>query len=372
MRRALLITACLVALPLLAAAQTYTASLTADAVVPNPGPAGATGFATVSFSGTDAAYSILVSGVGGLTAAHIHEGAAGASGPIVVDFGATFSGGSASGSVAVDAETVAAIVSDPAGYYVQVHSSEFPAGAVRGQLGTTSGGAGVTLYLPVVATVAGQAGTNFHTDGRIVNRSGATANVTLEYYRNGAGGSTGPTATASIEIAANEQAVLDDMATDLFGVTNGAGGVKIMADQAVSATARIYNDQRDAGAGTFGQFVQGLPTSGALQAGTIAFLSNENPSTGEGFRSNIGWFNPNAFPVNVVLRGWDTSGALLGEVEHTAGGYEQLQRNLGQLWSALQTYGNLYVTFTADAPVFFYGSVVDNVNGDAIYVPATN
>ncbi len=36
------------------------------------------------------------------------------------------------------------------------------------------------------------------------------------------------------------------------------------------------------------------------------------------------------------------------------------------------TYGNLYVTFTADAPVFFYGSVVDNVNGDAIYVPATS
>jgi hypothetical protein len=30
------------------------------------------------------------------------------------------------------------------------------------------------------------------------------------------------------------------------------------------------------------------------------------------------------------------------------------------------------VTFSADAPLFFYGSVVDNVNGDAIYVPATN
>jgi hypothetical protein len=140
----------------------------------------------------------------------------------------------------------------------------------------------------------------------------------------------------------------------------------------VSATARIYNDQRDAGEGTFGQFVQGLSMGGALQAGTIAFLSNEDPATGEGFRSNIGWFNPNPVPVSVVLRGWDTSGALLGEVEHTAGGYEQLQRNLGQLWPALATYGNLYVTFTADAPLFFYGSVVDNVNGDAIYVPATN
>ena len=230
----------------------------------------------------------------------------------------------------------------------------------------------MTLYLPVVATVAGQAGTDFHTDARIVNRSGSTANLTLEFYRQVAGGVSGPTATAELEIAPNEQAVLDDMATELFGVTNGSGAVKIMSDQTVSASARIYNDQRDAGDGTFGQFVQGQAMSGALQAGTIAFLSNEDPASGAGFRSNIGWFNPNASPVNVVLRGWDTSGALLGEVEHTAGGYEQLQRNLGQLWPALATYGNLYVTFTADAPVFFYGSVVDNVNGDAIYVPATN
>lgn len=372
MRRALLIAACLVALPLAAAAQTYTANLTAEAVLPNPGPEGATGFATVTLDGSSVSYNLLFSGVENPTAAHIHQGAAGATGPIVVDFAASFTGGSAFGSVVADPTTVAAIASDPAGYYVQVHSAAFPAGALRGQLGTSAGGAEVTLYLPVVATVAGQAGTDFHTDARIVNRSGATANLTLEYFRNGAGGSTGPTATAAIEIAANEQAVLDDMATELFGVTNGAGGVKISSDQTVSAVARIYNDQRDAGEGTFGQFVQGLPMSGALQAGTIAFLSNEDPATGAGFRTNIGWFNPNASPVDVVLRGWDTSGALLGEVEHTAGSYEQLQRNLGQLWPALQTYGNLYVTFTADAPLFFYGSVVDNVNGDAIYVPATS
>ena len=370
--RVLAVTALLALVPVAAAAQTYTANLSPDNVVPNVGPTGATGFATVILEGTSISYNLLFSGVDDPTAAHIHQGAAGASGPIVVDFAASFTGGFAAGSVSADPDTVAAIASNPAGYYVQVHSTGFPGGALRGQLGTTSGGAGVTLYFPVVATVAGQAGTDFHTDARIVNRSGSTANLTLEFYRQVAGGVSAPTATAELEIAPNEQAVLDDMATELFGVTNGSGAVKIMSDQTVSASARIYNDQRDAGDGTFGQFVQGQAMSGALQAGTIAFLSNEDPATGEGFRSNIGWFNPNASPVNVVLRGWDTSGALLGEVEHTAGGYEQLQRNLGQLWPALQTYGNLYVTFTADAPVFFYGSVVDNVNGDAIYVPATN
>ena len=366
------VAALLALVPFAAAAQTYTANLSPDSVIPDPGPDGASGFATLVFDSSSVSYNLLFSGVDSPTAAHIHEGAEGASGPVVVDLAPSFSGGFAAGSVAVAADTIAAIVSNPAGFYVQVHSTDFPAGALRGQLGTTSGGAGVTLYFPVVATVAGQAGTDFHTDARVVNRSGAAATVMMEYYRNGAGGSAGPTATAEVEIAANEQAVLDDMATELFGVTNGSGGVKIISDQTVSATARIYNDQRGAGAGTFGQFVQGLPMSGALQSGTIAFLSNEDPNTGEGFRSNIGWFNPSGTEVNVVLRGWDTSGTLLGEVEHTAGGYEQLQRNLGQLWPALSTYGNLYVTFTADAPIFCYGSVVDNVNGDAIYVPATN
>lgn len=370
--RMLAVAAVLALVPFAAAAQTYTANLSPANVVPNPGPDGASGFATIVIEGTSISYNLLFSGVDSPTAAHIHEGAAGASGGVVVDLAPGFTGGFAAGSVAADPDVIDGILGDPSGYYVQIHSAEFPNGALRGQLGTTSGGAGVTLYIPVIATVAGQAGTDFHTDARIVNRSGAAANVTLGYFPRGAGGASGPAQTADIEIASNEQAVLDDVATELFGVTNGAGALEIVSDQAVSASARIYNDQRAAGAGTFGQFVQALGMSDALTSGTIAFLSNEDPATGAGYRTNIGWFNPNGTSVDVVLRGWDTSGTYLGEVEHTAGAYEQLQRSLGQLWPALSTYGNLYVTFTADAPVFFYGSVVDNVNGDAIYVPATD
>ena len=29
---------------------------------------------------------------------------------------------------------------------------------------------------------------------------------------------------------------------------------------------------------------------------------------------------------------------------------------------------NFYVTYSSDAPVFVYGAVVDNVNGDSVYV----
>ena len=73
------------------------------------------------------------------SAAHIHVGAAGSPGPIVVMlFMENFAGtDSTSGCVEdVDRALVKAIRKDPSGYYVNVHSlPSFPGGAVRGQLG---------------------------------------------------------------------------------------------------------------------------------------------------------------------------------------------------------------------------------------------
>ena len=90
--------------------------------------------------------------VAGLTApvfaAHIHKGAAGVNGPIVVPFfgfatpshATSFSGCTES----VDRALIEAIQDNPAGYYVNVHTScagqpatcgpPWPGGAVRGQL----------------------------------------------------------------------------------------------------------------------------------------------------------------------------------------------------------------------------------------------
>jgi hypothetical protein len=372
--RAFAVAAVLALMPFAAAAQTYTANLTADAVLPNPGPAGASGFATIVIDGTTVSYNLLFSGVDSPTAAHIHMGAAGATGGVVVDLAPSFTGGFAAGSVTTDQDTVDAIVADPAGYYVQVHSSAFSSGALRGQLEAGGGGAeGVVLYHPVIANITGQAGTNFVTDVRVLNRSGAAAMVTVDYYDEGPAGHSSPTATATVTVGSNEELVVNDILPTVFGISGTKGGVIISSDRAVSAAARIYNDQRDAGLGTFGQYQPGLVLSHGWSAGSLLFLSNQAAGSGSGYRANIGWFNPAGNPVDVTFRAWDADGSLIDQLDATAQGYEMQQFNAGQLFPALADYGDFYVTYqtTGGAHLFVYGSVVDNLNGDASYVAAT-
>ena len=85
-------------------------------------------------------YVLTVEGLSGATAAHIHEGAAGTNGPVVVNLAAPADGNAAdcltegeTGKFVGD-QTVAEILANPAGYYVNVHNPEFPGGAIRGQL----------------------------------------------------------------------------------------------------------------------------------------------------------------------------------------------------------------------------------------------
>jgi CHRD domain-containing protein len=64
---------------------------------------------------------------------HIHKGVAGTNGPIVVDFTPLLAGGG-DGCVSAARALVKDIRKHPEQYYFNVHSTEFPGGAVRGQL----------------------------------------------------------------------------------------------------------------------------------------------------------------------------------------------------------------------------------------------
>jgi hypothetical protein len=111
--------------------------LTGGAEVPGPGDSDGTGTAelTLNQGQGEICYELHVSGITlPASAAHIHVGDSTVAGPVVVPLAAPDANGDSSGCASVDPELIKAIRQNPSGYYVNVHNSDFPAGAVRGQL----------------------------------------------------------------------------------------------------------------------------------------------------------------------------------------------------------------------------------------------
>ena len=65
--------------------------------------------------------------VGSMTGHHIHQANAGANGPVVVGF-SSYSG------TTINASFAAQIIANPANFYVNLHTTPFPGGEIRGQI----------------------------------------------------------------------------------------------------------------------------------------------------------------------------------------------------------------------------------------------
>lgn len=120
-----------------------TATLSGTEEVPDPGDTDGSGSSTVRWnSDTEICFEISVRNITlPAAAAHIHEGAKGVAGPVAVPLAAPDANGAASGCAPVETGLAGRIRATPANFYVNVHTSDFPAGAVRGQLMMSGGGA---------------------------------------------------------------------------------------------------------------------------------------------------------------------------------------------------------------------------------------
>jgi hypothetical protein len=108
--------------------------------IPGPGDPDGFGQAFVRLSSDQVCFALEWSDIGEPTRGHIHLGAAGTAGGIVVAFFELLPASlpdavaSVRGCVAADPALIGQIRDDPDGYYVNIHNATFPGGAIRGQL----------------------------------------------------------------------------------------------------------------------------------------------------------------------------------------------------------------------------------------------
>ena len=134
-----MLAAAVIAIPATAAPQplaTLKAKLTT--AVPGPGDPDGTGNAMVKVYKTKLCYTLSVMNIKPATEAHIHKGAKGQTGPVVVPTEPNQSFNpprpTSSGCEPIPSSLSTAIRQNPSNYYVNVHNKPYPDGAIRGQL----------------------------------------------------------------------------------------------------------------------------------------------------------------------------------------------------------------------------------------------
>ena len=101
-------------------------------------------------------FRIRVSGITlPATAANVYQGAAGVTGTFAVALLAPTTTGSSEGCVVASRSTLLAMMWNPSAYYVNVFTSDFPNGAVRGQLAKGWGSGGTTTSGSFLANLRG-------------------------------------------------------------------------------------------------------------------------------------------------------------------------------------------------------------------------
>ena len=298
--------------------------------------------------------------------AHIHKGPLGVNSAVVVPLvtsAAGFSGGRAHGVITapnVDPVLLADIVANPSNYYVNVHTTDAPAGAMRGVIAPID--PKNELDIPVIGKV-----NTFVTDVRIFNPSFTSrATAMLEYFSGLSNAEA--TATLAEDIPPRGTIELDD-ATGLQGLNSAGttGGLRISSQSPLVVSSRIFDDQRPNGKGTIGQSVNAISRANALTAGVIPELASNTA-----FRTNVGFFNPTTNTVFVRLELRNNNGDLVGSNTINLASYEQIQTSIVGLFPGvdLTNQANLTLTFTASAPIDAYGSVIDNTSLDPIAITA--
>lgn len=226
------------------------------------------------------------------------------------------------------------------------------------------------LYIATAAHVQGYQGTQWRTDIEVHNTGLDAAEFAVQLLvRNEA--NTEPR-TQTLTLPARRTLRLVDAVASLFQYT-GAAAVRIVpVSGSLIATSRTYNQTSR---GSYGQYVPAVARAAAIHDNATARLIqlSHEPRLDSGFRTNLGLVNASPAAIVIDALFYSSNGLLLGGKTYELQPFEfrQYDKVFEQVTASPVEDGYISLkSTTTGARYFAYASVVDNVTGDPVFIPA--
>jgi PKD repeat protein len=222
-----------------------------------------------------------------------------------------------------------------------------------------------TSYRTLVSAVAQTAGignTLWRTELSVLNAGAQPANITFIFIPS-AGGTV---VTRSLFLGSRQSKTYANALVDLFGIPSGAGALTIEANADLRVTSRTFTT---GATGTYGQAVPDVFPETLERTSYITGIA-----ANDAFRTNIGFVNRDAAPVNATLTLLNKLGNTVGTKSVTIAANSYQQASLNSYFPAVD--GGAYEVLTmrivaaSQNAISAFGSVVDNRTQDPVYIQA--
>ncbi|HUO84296.1 MAG TPA: PKD domain-containing protein, partial [Thermoanaerobaculia bacterium] len=222
------------------------------------------------------------------------------------------------------------------------------------------------IFIPAVGRTSGAAGTYWRSDVTLFNPGSASVSISLRFLR--AGADNRGAAPRSISLGARDTHTLRDVVTWLGGGEN-SGALQITwsggSGMAPVVTSRTYTT-RAGDSGTLGQAIDAVSQGGFGARSIITGLTSNAH-----FRTNLGFVNRGDQPISITVWLVAADGTLRGSSSLGLPARSQGQTSAAALFPSVNFGGLGDFTVVAESSrqtMFAYGSVVDNLSGDPIFV----
>jgi len=207
--------------------------------------------------------------------------------------------------------------------------------------------------IPVVAKVAGAAGTDWMTSMNISNVSSGGVRVTATFYRENTNNTPFAGPSHSFNMAAGQTMTVNDVLGSWFSGQGNTKGFLILTaeptgggDEAnLAVTGRIFNNANPNA--TYGQSVSSNLFAMMYGTGSSVLTGARWDGTS---RSNVGVVNLGHVPLEVLITIYNANGAVVASVTKTVSTFSMAQWSIQQLGvSNLSPGGRVEVTVDPDS-----------------------